>query len=104
MEGGLDPSLADLLVHLVISHHGSGRPIVPPVIDDATEDIAWEMQGVRLEVPADLSAVDWDQPARFKRLNERFGLWGLALLETLLRRADHAVSHGMPLSALETDS
>ena len=104
MKGGLDPSLADLLVHLVISHHGSGRPIVPPVIDDASEDIAWEMQGVRLEVPADLSAVDWDQPARFRRLNERLGPWGLALLETIVRRADHAVSGGMQLSDLETDA
>lgn len=104
MKGGLDPSLADLLVHLVISHHGSGRPIVPPVIDDASEDIAWEMQGVRLKVPADLSAVDWDQPARFRRLNERLGAWGLALLETIVRRADHAVSGGMQLPDLEADS
>ena len=104
VEGGLDPPLADLLVHLVISHHGSGRPLVPPVIDDAPEEIAWKMRGIRLEVPADLSAVDWDQPARFKRLNGRFGPWGLALLETILRRADHAVSRGMPLSDLETDS
>ena len=99
---GHDPSLADLLVHLVISHHGSGRPLVPPVNDGAPENVTWEA-AVRLEVPADLSIVDWDQPVRFRRLNERFGPWGLALLETILRRADHSVSRGMPLSARKTD-
>ena len=102
-EEGHDPAQADLLVHLVISHHGSGRPLVPPVIDGAPENVAWEA-AVRLEVPADLSVVDWDQPVRFRRLNERFGPWGLALLETILRRADQSVSRGIPLSARKTNS
>ena len=101
LEDDLEPWLADLLVHLVISHHGSGRPLIPPVIDGASERVVSEIEGVRLEASADLSVIDWEQPARFQRLNERLGPWGLALLETILRRADHSVSGGMPTPALE---
>lgn len=102
LEEGLDASRADLLIHLVISHHGSGRPLVPPVIDGTPEKVASELHAVRVETAADLSLVDWDQPARFRRLNERFGPWGLALLETILRRADQLVSGGRSVPLVET--
>ena len=84
----------DLLLHLVISHHGKGRPLVLPVADDTLEDVFAVVEGVQVRAKADLSLVDWDQPARFKRLNDRFGPWGLALLEAVVIRADHAVSAG----------
>lgn len=87
-----DPLLADLLVHLVASHHGSGRPLIPPVRDGALDTINAEIEGVRLESDADLAVVDWEQPARFRRLNDIFGPWGLALMETIVRQADHRVS------------
>ncbi|WP_419937947.1 type I-U CRISPR-associated helicase/endonuclease Cas3 [Candidatus Palauibacter sp.] len=90
-----DPGEADLLLHLVASHHGNGRPLTPPTDDGAPDRVAWEVEGVRVEAPADLSLIDWEQPARFRRLNRRFGPWGLALLEAVLRQADHAVSSGM---------
>lgn len=93
-------SLADLLLHLVLSHHGSGRPLTPPARDGATDNVASEIEGVAVEAPADLSIVDWDQPARFRRLNRQFGPWGLALLETILRQADHAVSSGATVPEL----
>ena len=44
-EGSLAPPMVDLLVHLVISHHGSGRPVVPPVIDGTPEKMAFELKG-----------------------------------------------------------
>ena len=90
----MDPGLADLLIHLVISHHGSGRPVVPPVADVSAETVSARIQGHTVEVPASLSAVDWDQAARFRRLHERWGPWGLALLEAIVRQTDHAVSAG----------
>jgi len=82
----------DLLIHLVISHHGKGRPLVPPVQDDTRETVRSLISGISVEVPADLSEVDWSQPARFRRLNNHFGPWGLALMEAIIRRSDHAVS------------
>jgi len=93
-EMGLSSSAADLLVHLVVSHHGSGRPIVGPVSDGTRDSVSVDVLGERIETPADLGMVDWDQPARFRRLNNEFGPWGLALLETVVRQADHAVSAG----------
>lgn len=96
--------LADLLLHLVISHHGSGRPLIPPARDDASGNVTSEIEGAAVEAPADLSIIDWDQPARFRRLNRRFGPWGLALLETILRQADHSVSSATTVPELEAGS
>ena len=87
-----DPERRDLLLHLVISHHGKGRPLVAPVVDGTPATVSARVAGTSVEVPADLGIVDWDQPARFARLNDLFGPWGLALLEAALIRADHAIS------------
>lgn len=94
-ETGLSGSSSDLLVHLVASHHGGGRPIIGPASDGTREPVSVNIRGKRVEVSVDLAIVDWDQPARFRRLNDRFGPWGLALLETIVRQADHAVSAGI---------
>lgn len=90
---GLDADDQDLLIHLVVSHHGKGRPLVTPVADGTPETVRWSFDdGTEVNVPADLSQTDWDQPARFRRLNENLGPWGLALLETIVRQADHEMS------------
>ena len=89
------PIERDLLVHLVISHHGKGRPIVPPAADGTGECVRGVVAGVAVEASADLARIDWDQPARFRRLNDYFGPWGLALLEAIVIRSDHAVSGSM---------
>lgn len=98
---GMDPNLADLLIHLVISHHGSGRPIVRPATDSTSETVSARIQGRTVEAPMSLSGVDWDQPARFRRLHERWGPWGLALLEAIVRQADHAVSAGARVAGVD---
>ena len=97
----VDGPLADLLVHLVISHHGSGRPLVPPVPDQTADQVHAQIDDTAVTAPADLSMIDWSQPARFAQLNDRFGPWGLALLEAIVRRADHAVSAGARITELE---
>ena len=91
----------DLLIHLVISHHGKGRPVVPPVVDGTASTVSATMDGAGIAAPADLEIVDWNQPGRFQRLNEQFGPWGLALLEAIIVRADEAVSAGAGASRLE---
>ena len=92
------PDDRDLLLHLVISHHGKGRPLVPPVDDGTHLDVSTVLAGALVEAPADLSIADWDQPRRFRRLNERYGPWGLALLEAIVRLADWTVSAGADVS------
>ena len=91
---GAIPNRRDLLLHLVISHHGKGRPLVPPVTDRTPPMVSAVVDGASVEAPADLAIVDWSQPRRFRRLNERFGPWGLALLEAIVRLADWTVSAG----------
>ena len=88
----------DLLLHLVISHHGKGRPLVAPVLDGTASEVSAVVEGVSVAAPADLAIVDWFQPGRFRRLNDRFGPWGLGLLESIVRLADHAVSAGTDTS------
>ena len=89
-----DPWVEDLLLHLVISHHGKGRPLVSAVEDTTETMVVGIVHGATVEAPANLSFVDWDQPSRFRRLNTRFGPWGLALLEAIVRQADHQVFRG----------
>ena len=85
----------DLLLHLVVSHHGKGRPLVLPVADGTTAKVEYSIDDTPLSASADLALVDWDQPDRFGRLNDRMGPWGLALLEAIVRQADHLVSAGI---------
>ena len=90
---GFTPEQADLLEHLIVSHHGRGRPLILPVRDNTgTAPIAFSLQGDPVNTDADLSTVDWEQPRRFARLNHLYGYWGLALLETIVRQGDWAAS------------
>lgn len=76
------PDLQDLILHLIAVHHGYGRPHFP-------EDRAFDP-----EPPKGVSAVEIaaDVPRRFARLQRKYGRWGLAYLESLLRAADWAAS------------
>ena len=87
----------DLLMHLVISHHGEGRPLIKPVDDNTCLTLETLISGEPVSSSAGLGIVDWEQPSRFRNLNNHFGPWGLALLEAILRLSDHAVSSGANL-------
>ena len=89
------PLQRSLLVHLVISHHGKGRPLVPPAADGAAKSVQGVVEGVSVTADADLARIDWEQPGRFENLQTQLGPWGLALLEAIVIRADHAVSAGV---------
>lgn len=86
---GCDP---ELLVHVVLTHHGQGRPSVRIVEDESTLDVGWDFGDFRVAAPRKLSEHDWDQPGRFRSMCSRYGYWGLALLEACVRQADQAVS------------
>jgi CRISPR-associated endonuclease/helicase Cas3 len=67
----------DLVLHLVAAHHGRARPHFP---DDEASDP---------ERPDDAAAaLASEVPRRFARLQRKYGRWGLAYLESLLRAAD----------------
>lgn len=90
----------DLVLHLVGTHHGRGRPLLPAVSDEtpvtvtATLPVRRDGDAATATVTSDVGIIDWEQPERFTRLMRVYGRWGLALLETVLRLADMAVSEG----------
>ena len=91
-----EPVGRDLLVHLVASHRGAARPLVAPVRDGTAATVSVRVAGVDLEASADLARTDWEHPARFRRLNSRFGPWGLALLEAIVTCSDNVAEDGLP--------
>jgi CRISPR-associated endonuclease/helicase Cas3 len=81
----------DLLLHLIASHHGWSRPWLPLVFDSQPRPVTGQIDGMRVTVSSG-QTVSLDGPARFARLNTRYGRWGLALLESVVRSADMTVS------------
>lgn len=70
----------DLVRHLVASHHGCARPSFSYVDEKPWRDVSA------------LTRVDGEVPERYWRLTRRYGWWGLALIESILRLADHRAS------------
>jgi CRISPR-associated endonuclease/helicase Cas3 len=78
----------DLVIHLIASHHGYARPLLPPVTDPSPVEIELGSHGSGYPALSSAETVDWDGPGRFARLRDRYGPWGLALLEAIVRLAD----------------
>ncbi|MFB7474214.1 type I-U CRISPR-associated helicase/endonuclease Cas3 [Kitasatospora sp. NPDC056184] len=83
----------DLVTHLVAAHHGYGRPMLPAFADPEPVLVECTMpDDTTVTVSSTVIGTDWNGPRRFRDLNRRYGFWGLALLETVLRLADIACS------------
>ncbi len=81
----MDARDSDLVLWLVGTHHGYGRPLFPH--GDPTESAP--------DVGPQSLAFDWngmDWPTLFQTLKARYGTWELARMEAILRLADHRAS------------
>lgn len=74
----------DIVLHLVAAHHGRARPHFPMSPADESFDPESDFEATQKAAA--------EVPQRFARLQRRFGRWGLAYLESLLRAADYASS------------
>ncbi|MFZ0592590.1 MAG: CRISPR-associated endonuclease Cas3'', partial [Bryobacteraceae bacterium] len=86
----------DLILHLIASHHGRCRPFAPVILDKDAECVPFGGISVckreRLENAP--HRLDRGVPDRFWKLTRKYGWWGLAYLEALLRLADWKASKG----------
>ena len=90
----------ELVLHLVGAHHGWCRPFAPFVDDPEEIDVSVRLargpgdRSVDLSIGTrhQLARLDSGITDRFWSLTERYGWWGLAWLETILRLADHRAS------------
>ena len=78
----LPEDLQNLVLHLVAAHHGGARPVI-------------ETAGCDDGPPSQLEARAREIALRFARLQNRFGPWGLAWLEAILRAADQQASRDL---------
>lgn len=69
----------DLVLHLIAAHHGNARPVI-------------SVRGCEEAPPSVLKARAREVALRFARLQRRWGPWGLAWWEALLRSADQQAS------------
>lgn len=73
----LSATARDLALHAIAAHHGRARPHFPAV------------ESYDPELNADVvAAMVHEVPLRFDLLQRRFGRWGLAWIESILRAAD----------------
>ena len=75
----LPENLQDLALHIVAAHHGFARPLI-------------SIQGCNEAPPSLLEDRAREVALRFGRLQRRWGPWGLAWWESLLRAADQQAS------------
>ncbi len=82
--------LRELVLHLIATHHGHCRPFAPVVadIEPVCVDYAVSDHQMHWNGPTGLERLDSGVAERFWRLTRRYGWWGLAWLEALLRLAD----------------
>ena len=84
----------ELVLHLIGTHHGCGRPLLP-IQEDFPSQIL-EYTWCEHVLTADSNLVDTslapDMAEHFWTLVKRYGYYGLAWLETILRLADHRES------------
>ncbi|TMQ05855.1 MAG: type I-U CRISPR-associated helicase/endonuclease Cas3 [Deltaproteobacteria bacterium] len=77
----LEPEERELALHLIAAHHGRARPHFPEeeMFDPEARGVDLDAEGIRMV-------------QRFARLQRKYGRWGLAYLESLVRAADYAAS------------
>jgi len=81
----------DLVLHLIATHHGFARPVIGTKSCEDAPPSALEAKAVEIAL-------------RFARLQARWGPWGLAWWEALVRAADQLASRDNDRAATASGS
>jgi len=81
---------SDVVQHLLASHHGWCRPIVPEQRDPSPVTVSVDWQGESVSVSS--NGVREEHENAFWELQSQLGWWKLATLTGILVYADHSVS------------
>ena len=95
----------ELVLWLIGTHHGHGRPFFPHYDPEDTQIRSNfpAVLGIPQTLPPspgpqslayDLNGLDW--PGLYERLKTRYGVWELARMESILRLADHHARRKKP--------
>ena len=92
--GEVNGEMSDLILHLIAAHHGRCRPFAPVVLDEDAECVSYGGISIPKEERLERAPhhLDSGVPDRFWRLTAKYGWWGLAYLEAMLRLADWQAS------------
>ena len=84
----------ELVLYLIGTHHGWSRPLPPIVEDPDPQQLTYSWDGLTVVSDSELSngSLAYEMADRFWDLIGRYGYYGLAWLETIVRLADHRQS------------
>ncbi len=89
-----DEATRDLFLHLIASHHGHARPLAPICEDPEPPSVFGKLGEHSISLSRDARRqwiahrIDSGLVERFWRLTRRYGWWGLAYLEAIVRLGD----------------
>ena len=88
----------DLVLHLIGTHHGYCRSLPQIPKDETPQELQYKCNGHVMRAGSDLmdTSLAPEMADRFWHLVDRYGYYGLAWLETILRLADHRESEAAP--------
>ena len=86
----LSGEMKDVVLHLIASHHGYARPHFPS--ENAYDPNYSEREAIDIAI---------EISRRFACLQRKYGRWGLAYLESLLRTTDYAASANPSVCEIE---
>jgi len=95
---------AELALYLIGTHHGYGRPFAPVWLDEDYE-VRAQIDGQEIAVRGvqKVARLDSGWTERYWELTRKYGWWGLAYLEAILRRADCVRSREEQEASNESD-
>ncbi len=81
----------DLVLYLIGTHHGYGRPLFPPIADSVNAR-EFSFDGTMVTADHNITKLDSEWIDILERMYQKYDPWELAYMEAIIRLADHRQS------------